>query len=514
MPTPHESVAALPVGADANKQLLRDLLFERMAYVMTTAENHGDFVETDPASGAVTQALIKNGKIYYLDPLDAVTADDGITCLVTSGGKRYKLEDFVAPFSVLDKDLTAPPSPAASIGDAYLLVAPGTGDWTGLGPVVVLTSQGWVSVDPPVGFLIYVEDEDAYYHVDAGGNVQSGIGISSIADESLMPRHLLGNGDLVFFIVENQTTTVPPSSPAPSEGVTYIAGTAASGAWTGWDESIVRFESGVWKRYAPAEGWRAFDRDDDQVYTFDGLNWVGASNIEVFATPGSFSWTKPAVGSVLDAFIWGGGQSGACRATTGNASGGHGGGFTWTRIPLSRLPAALDLVVGAGGAAVPSSNANGNVGALSSIGVSTRIFTNTTTGGANTNAGGGTPTTGGSGGGGRTSDGVGSSGTGTSTAPVDVLGHSIGAGGGAGGSTSGSTAGAGGNAAMGGGGGGARTAGNATNGGLSIGGGRGGNSSVSGAVEDGEQPGGGGAGAANGNASGKGGDGMIIMIVS
>lgn len=282
MPVQHDAVAALPVATDAVKQLVRDLLVKRMAYALTDAEDSQDLIAVNPTSGATILVLIQNGRVFQLDPLDTTTVHDGTTCLVSSEGKRYKIDTFVVPFSVIDKDLTAPPSPAASIGDAYLLNAPGTGAWTGLGPIVVLTSHGWEEVEAPVGFLIFVEDEDAYYHIDSGGNVVPGMGISSIAHESLYPIHLLRGGDLVHWLVINQTTTVPPSSPAPSEGDTYIAAVASTGAWTGWDGSIVRFEGGSWRRYTPATGWRATDVSTSTVYSFSSPNWVSQAGAMIY----------------------------------------------------------------------------------------------------------------------------------------------------------------------------------------------------------------------------------------
>lgn len=286
MPNNHDAVAALPTAGGADHVLLRNLLVKRMAYCLAPGDDSQDLVAVDPQSGATILFLLQNGRIYALDADDTVSAPDGTTVLVSYDGKRYKLDDLSVPYAVLDKDLTAPPD-APEIGDAYLLVGPGTGDWAGLGPIVSLTGRGWDSIALPVGRMVYVEDEDAYYHRKADGDIVAGLGIGAISNGSLRPIHFLRGGDLVTWSVVSQALQSPPASPAA--GDTYIVASGGAGAWTGWDGSIARRENGAWVRYIPATGWRAYDANLNAMVKYQSPNWVtelsGYSSVtEAFAS--------------------------------------------------------------------------------------------------------------------------------------------------------------------------------------------------------------------------------------
>ena len=271
MPTNHDAVPALPSAGGANHALLRNLLVTRMAYCLAADEDAQDLVAVDPQSGATILALVQNGRVYAWDPDDTTSAHDGTAILVSFDGQRYKLDALSMPYHVLDKDLTEPPA-EPEIGDAYLLIDPGTGDWAGLGPIVTLTGRGWEEIGLPIGRMVYVADEDAYYHRKPNGDIVAGLGVGSISEGSLMPRHLMRGGDLVTWQVVNRTTQAPPGS--PSEGDTYIAAAGSTGAWAGWDGSIVRRENDAWQRYVPATGWRAYDTAENLTIVFQSPNWV------------------------------------------------------------------------------------------------------------------------------------------------------------------------------------------------------------------------------------------------
>ena len=67
----------------------------------------------------------------------------------------------------------------------------------------------------------------------------------------------------------------PPGSPA--NGDRYIVAPSASGAWLGKVGQIAAFQDGAWSFYAPREGWIAWVADEDQLYAWDGANWIVAS---------------------------------------------------------------------------------------------------------------------------------------------------------------------------------------------------------------------------------------------
>ena len=67
--------------------------------------------------------------------------------------------DIVVQTAVKDRDLTAPPG-SPSEGDAYIVAATATGDWTGNeDDLAVSIDGGWRFVTPLAGFQAWVEDE-------------------------------------------------------------------------------------------------------------------------------------------------------------------------------------------------------------------------------------------------------------------------------------------------------------------------------------------------------------------
>lgn len=293
----HAAVAALPVSGAGNKALLRAAMFGRTAYVIFTAAEAQSLVAVDPDAGTVIPALILNGRIYWYEAADATTAHDGVTCLVSSEGKRYLLDALSAPISVLDKDLTEPPADPA-IGDTYLLFGAPSGDWAdgAADQIAIFTSRGWEYVTPNVGQLVYVEDEDGFYRFNASGNWVAGFGVNALPSNSIKASQLIGSVGWLHPIVENQTTTAPPTGPTPSKGAAYIIGPSATGGWAGHDGKVAVYEddAGGYAIYTPQEGWRVYDKSLDADYVFNGTAWVsqrGAiiAHNSVFTASGSES---------------------------------------------------------------------------------------------------------------------------------------------------------------------------------------------------------------------------------
>lgn len=249
-----------------------------------------------------------------------------------------------------------------------------------------------------------------------------------------------------------------------------------------------------------------------------------SSIITTYTTPGSFTWTKPATGSVADVTCIGAGASGG-KGGSNQGSGGGGGAYYNRLMPLASLTSTVTVTIGAGGAA-QTVNSIGADGGNSSFGTyvvgyggSAGHETNTTTAGGPGAGPAGMGT-------GSTSVGVGgpdfngivtvnvggSSDTGTSPSGSSYDG------GGAGGfslaGTSAANSGDGGSSVRGGaGGGGGRipSHGAAGAGGTSIYAGDGGNGGQSGNAQAGASPGGGGGGSTSGN-SGAGGNGECDVI--
>src|SRR5581483_1062712 len=83
---------------------------------------------------------------------------------------------------------------------------------------------------------------------------------------------------LVQLSVLDKDLSSPPGSPA--EGDCYIVKPAGAGAWTGWDNRVVRFIDGAWRSYLPGSGagagWMAYVVDEAAIYVFNGATWVAA----------------------------------------------------------------------------------------------------------------------------------------------------------------------------------------------------------------------------------------------
>lgn len=70
-----------------------------------------------------------------------------------------------------------------------------------------------------------------------------------------------------------EITPTPPTT--PTNGDCYIVGASATGVWAGHDDDVaVYYTTGGWIYIDPVVGLRAFDRDTDAYYRFDGADWV------------------------------------------------------------------------------------------------------------------------------------------------------------------------------------------------------------------------------------------------
>lgn len=269
------AIPALPLetGADADKALLRNHLVTRIIYPLGDAEDPQDFVALDAETGAIPKAIGWHSTIFWLDPDDSTTAHDGTTVLVTDDGYRYKIPEYVALIeAVLDKDLTAPPG-GESFGDAYLVPAGATGDWSGKADkIAVYTARGWKFVDPQIGQVLYVEDEAGYYHYSESGSWEAGLGNPLLPADSVLPANILGG--ISRWLVENQTTNAPPSV---SDGVAYIIGSSPTGAWAGHAGKIALSHAataGGWIIITPVEGYLAYDKTLNLTTTYNGSAWA------------------------------------------------------------------------------------------------------------------------------------------------------------------------------------------------------------------------------------------------
>jgi hypothetical protein len=76
---------------------------------------------------------------------------------------------------------------------------------------------------------------------------------------------------LTQLAVESRTLTAPPSSPA--DGACYIPATGASGAWSGWDNTLALFSGGGWLQLAPVSGLKAWVKAERLTLTYEDGVW-------------------------------------------------------------------------------------------------------------------------------------------------------------------------------------------------------------------------------------------------
>jgi hypothetical protein len=276
MPSNHPAVAALPTTGSADKVLLRDLLVASLAIVLPNSADPTELVAVDPDTGAAVIVIIYLGRNFLFDPTDTTTANDGVTCLVSNEGRRYKLSDqsSVFAYSVLDNTIATPPV-SPSIGDAYLVAAGATGAWAGFSNYIAYRSiRGWEFENFGIGRFIYVESVDTYYHRNSSGTWVTGFGAQTTAANSIPLSAAINFGKRL--IVENQTTTSPPGS--PTVGTAYIIGAGATGGWSGDDLKIAICEvAGSFVIYNPGNGWEAYDKARNTEFIFNGTAWASAA---------------------------------------------------------------------------------------------------------------------------------------------------------------------------------------------------------------------------------------------
>lgn len=276
MATNHAAVAALPISGSPNKTLLRNLTVSRMPYVLADADIATDLVAVDPSTAATIIDILYLGRVFHYDSTDTTTANDGITCLVTFEGRRYKLSDAsdVFAYSVLNNTIATPPA-SPTIGDAYLIAAGATGAWSGKSNYIgTYTRRGWEFINFDIGRFVYVESVDTYYHKNSGGSWVSGFGNQTFGSNSVPLSAAINFGKRL--IVENQTTNAPPGS--PTIGVAYIIGPSPTGSWAGQATKIAICENGsTFTIYTPTNGWSAYDKAQNNTYTFTGSAWISSA---------------------------------------------------------------------------------------------------------------------------------------------------------------------------------------------------------------------------------------------
>ncbi len=76
------------------------------------------------------------------------------------------------------------------------------------------------------------------------------------------------------FIAVEDATISDPTTLTPVRDQKWIIGTTATGAWATHDEELALWDGGAWLFATPSEGWRFYSKTQDQLYLYDGANWI------------------------------------------------------------------------------------------------------------------------------------------------------------------------------------------------------------------------------------------------
>lgn len=273
-------VGALPTVGSANKASLRSALVTRVPYVLADSDLPTDLVAVDPATAAAIIDIHYLGRLFHYDPTDVTTANDGVSCLVSNEGRRYKLSDAssVLAYAVLNNTTSVPPV-SPSIGDSYLIASGATGAWAGQdNNVTVRTRRGWEFITFGIGRLIYVEAIDSYLHKTSGGSWALGFGNQALSAASVPITAVIGANASFVVRVTNQNTNTPPVS--PGLGTSYIIGPSPTGSWAGNAGKVATcLVTGVFTILTPADGDTVYDRTLLSNFTFNGTAWVSSAGL-------------------------------------------------------------------------------------------------------------------------------------------------------------------------------------------------------------------------------------------
>lgn len=262
--------------APVNRDGLIQVLEKRALYVVIDGEDPQDLTP-----GYVTHIAF-GGLVFWYDSTDATTPHDGLTCLVSADGKRFKADALAGAqrrhWLVQDKDLTTPPG-SPTTGHCYIVAAGAGGAWAGEDKhIAVATARGWRFIVPASFDIATALDETLIYHYSAGGAWTAGIGALTIGSDTVYPSAI--RYARWGLSVVNQSTNAPPGSPA--DGDAYIIGGSPTGAWSGKARQIAIYEVSAWVYYPPVEGDHAYDRALNAEYVYSGSAW--ASQVSGYAS--------------------------------------------------------------------------------------------------------------------------------------------------------------------------------------------------------------------------------------
>ena len=261
-------------------------------------------LQIDPADaelGGIRQAYVygADAGTFVYDPLDNITAQDLIFCLVLIGGYRYKRVGTPNIGSVKSRVVATPPDPndvdpelRPAYGDAYLYL---TGTWGTEGIAVnsiavwsSLDAGSWQEIEPKFGPPLYVEDEDGFIRWTGDDGWKNGVGSGAHEDDTIPLSAIAGLAASLTIRVQNQTTNTPPASPAIGED--YIIGPLPTDDWAGQAGKVARCETvEVFAIYTPQVGDVVHDLGTGIKVQWNGTAWISDAGAIIGMTPPIFT---------------------------------------------------------------------------------------------------------------------------------------------------------------------------------------------------------------------------------
>lgn len=269
MTTPMET--AFPLGSNWVASTVRSKLAEQSIYCTTSADLSVEDFSIQPYAAVAVFGADGDLELYAYDAADTTTADDGgTTCIVVSGRRYKKRGEVIVRDAALSATTTAQPG-SPTLGDTYIVpAAPSGDDWASEAKTVATyTARGWIFREPFVGMLVYVADEDGFYHYDSGGDWIAGLPVGALADGSIQPMTLAE--PFAILKVEDQRNA-PPGSP-PAAGTMYQVGTSPTGAFSGHASEVARYTGSAYVFLAPAEGDTIYRTDIGALYSYRSGTW-------------------------------------------------------------------------------------------------------------------------------------------------------------------------------------------------------------------------------------------------
>lgn len=262
----HPVTEAIPASGTAPAATVRQKLAASGVWPVLTA----GAVSGADLTGLDVIEISLNGQSFIYDALDTTTAHDGVTCLVSSDGKRFKAGGLDWGDAICEtRGLTAPPG-SPTIGLKWLLPAAPTGAWAAYGKnIAQWTAAGWRFSAPTQGRKAYVKDEDKHLFYDATA-VWIEYPSRSLASGSIPPLSLADP----FAIVRVEDARASPPGSLPGAGTAYIVASSPTGVFVGHVGEVARSNGVTYDFLAPGEGSTVYRKDLAVLYTYRSGAWV------------------------------------------------------------------------------------------------------------------------------------------------------------------------------------------------------------------------------------------------